>query len=177
MHVALYTFGIFRERAEHPSNDSFHALNDPIMELVDRAPGLIARAGYEDEGGDPPEWGPQVFPRWYVERGDEWAPSTLSIWADIEAIAAFVYSGLHCQAVRRGAEWFEKGPWPPMAMWWIAPGTRPDWPEAVRRHALLHDHGPTVEAFDLQHLFTSDGTRFRIDTGRLAEYRGLQPSA
>ena len=64
MRAALYTFGIFRERAEHPANLGFHDRNDPILAEVATASGFIARAGYDDEGGDPPEWGPQVWPRW-----------------------------------------------------------------------------------------------------------------
>lgn len=149
MNAALYTFGIFREPAEHPVNAGFHARNDPVLAAVDTAPGLIARAGYEDEPNGPPEWGTQVWPRWYVERGDGWSPATLSVWRDLDAIADFAYAGLHGEAYRMGAEWFVRGPWPPYVVWWIAPDHRPDWAEAVSRFHHLADHGPGPSAFTL----------------------------
>jgi hypothetical protein len=171
--AALYTFGIFRERADAPANDEFHRRNDPILELVSKADGLIARAGYDDEQGDPPEWGPQVWPRWYVELGDGWSPATLSIWEDLEAIAAFAYAGSHGEAVRMGHDWFIDGPWPPFVIWWIDTGTRPDWYAAVARFHALADDGPTAAAFDLKSAYTPLGEPLSFDGARLARRRAV----
>lgn len=98
MPLALYTFGMFARRADHPANDGVHALNDPVFARVDRAEGLIARSGYASDPG-PESWGPEVYPRFHEERGDGWAPATLSLWTELEAPWAFTYSGL---AARRG---------------------------------------------------------------------------
>ncbi len=176
MHAALYTFGIFRERAEDPVNDGFHTRNDPILDYVAHASGFIARAGYEDEENGPPEWGPQIQPRWYVELGDGWSPATLSVWQDLEAIAAFAYSGLHGEAVRLGREWFINGPWPPFVIWWIPEGDRPDWTEGVKRFHALADHGPGPDGFNLKSPFAPDGTAGQIDGALVARYREASAS-
>ncbi|MEO1493772.1 MAG: DUF3291 domain-containing protein [Pseudomonadota bacterium] len=176
MFAALYTFGIFRERAESEVNAEFHRRNDPILASVAQADGFVARAGYDDEDGDPPEWGPQVWPRWYVELGDGWSPATLSVWEDLEAIAAYAYSGFHGEAVRMGRQWFVDGPWPPFVIWWIADGTRPDWVEGVKRFHDLADNGPQATAFDLKAPFDRDGVRMDLDTSKIAQRRSVNAS-
>jgi hypothetical protein len=173
MIAALYTFGVFRERADHPANQGFHDRNDPILSIVSEAPGFIARAGYEDEEDGPPEWGPQVWPRWYVERGDGWSPATLSLWRDLESIAAFAYTGLHGEAVRLGREWFQLGTWPPLVIWWTEPDSAPTWAEAVSRFHALADNGPTRYAFNLRAPFSTEGRPFALDPLRLSEYRAI----
>lgn len=150
--LALYTFGLFIKPAEHSDNDGFHELNDPILDLVDRAAGMVARSGYDNEPG-PESWGKQVFPKFYVEQGDGWAPSTLSHWVDMESAMAFSYFGLHAQALKRGGEWFLKPQWPPYAAWWSDEDRIPDWQEAVERHQFLHDNGPTPTAFTFKNAF------------------------
>lgn len=162
MRLALYTFGVFRQPADDPVNQGFHDRNDPILELVDRSPGLIARSGYEDEPG-PESWGTQVFPRFYVERGDEWSPSTLSLWVDMESAMAFAYHGLHAEAMRHAREWFDPPEWPPYAAWWVPDGATPDWADAVKRHEHLHDNGPSAYCFTFKQAFGPDGSPARID--------------
>ena len=68
----------------------------------------------------PQSWGEQVYPRFYVERGDGWSPSTLSLWRDLTALMAFSYSGIHAEAMRHGREWFVKPTWPGYVLWWVA---------------------------------------------------------
>lgn len=164
--LALYTFGVFAARAEDPVNDGFYARNDPIFEVVDRAPGLLARSGYPDEPG-PASWGEQVFPRFYVERGDGWSPATLSLWCDIEHAMAFSYSGLHAEALRHGREWFVKPQWPPYAAWWTAEPEPPSWREAAERHEHLHDHGPSPRAFSFRDAFDAQGKPAAVDSARI----------
>jgi len=156
MPLALYTFGLFARPADDPANAGFHALNDPVFAEVDAAPGLIARSGYPDEPG-PACWGPMVWPEAYVERGDGWAPATLSLWEDIDAPARFAYGGLHARALGQGARWFVRGDWPPLALWWTDAGHRPDWTEAVARHARLWREGPTPAAFTFARPFDRAG--------------------
>ena len=55
-YAALYTFGVFEKPAENKINDGFRTRNDPLLQLVDCAPGLIARSGYEGDPG-PESWG------------------------------------------------------------------------------------------------------------------------
>ena len=130
MLAALFTFGIFREPAEHPANDGFHLRNDPILSAVEESDGFVARSGYDGEPG-PASWGTQVYPEFYVERGDGWSPETLSLWEDLESIAAFSYHGLHAEALRLGRNWMVTPEWPPYVLWWVAPDQRPEWPTAT----------------------------------------------
>jgi hypothetical protein len=78
MRSALYTFGVFAAPAQVPANDGFHARNDINLRNVDVSDGFIARSGYDGDPG-PASWGTQVHPRFCVERGDGWSPSTLSL--------------------------------------------------------------------------------------------------
>ena len=159
--LALYTFGQFIKPSDHPANQGFHERNDINLAAVDRAVGLIARSGYEGDPG-PDCWGTQVYPRFTDDpHGDGWAPSTLSLWQDIESVWAYTYSGIHAEALARGRDWFRKGDWPPLVMWWTE--HRPDWAEAVLRHEYLHDHGPSAFAFGFRNPFDPSSQPYTVD--------------
>ncbi len=164
--VALYTFGMFIERADHPNNRGFDERNDPIFLDLEGRPGFIARSGYADEPG-PECWGLQVYPRYNLDRGDGWAPSTLSLWADLESPMAFSYSGLHAEALTHGREWFQKPRWPPYVLWWTTRDRRPTWREGVDRHEYLHDYGSTPRAFNFKQPFDAAGQTTIIDHARV----------
>lgn len=170
MRIALYTFGIFREPAEHPANDGFLARNDDALLQAEHSVGFIARSGYDDEPGPEP-WGTQVWPRFYVEKGDGWSPATLSLWQDIESIVAFAYDGIHGDAVRHGREWFVKGAWPPLVMWWVTDDHTPQWTQAVERFEHLADCGPSPRGFGFAAPFGPDGRSCRIDRTRVDALR------
>lgn len=164
--VALFTFGLFREAAEHPSNQGFHDRNDANLAAAERSDGFIDRSGYDGDPG-PQSWGVQVYPHFYVERGDGWSPATLSLWRDLESIVAFVYSGIHAEALSHGRQWFLKGEWPPYVAWWVADDHRPDWAEGVARYEYLHEHGASPHAFNLRQPYSADGNRIEIDRKRV----------
>lgn len=165
MPVALYTFGQFIRPSDDPANDGFHARNDANLAAVDRAAGLIGRSGYDGDPG-PESWGAQVYPRFFDDpHGDGWAPSTLSLWQDIESIWAFTYAGLHAEALSKGRDWFRKGDWPPLVMWWS--DARPGWAEAVARHEHLHDHGASRHAFGFRQPFDAGGLPYAVDRERV----------
>jgi hypothetical protein len=170
MPLALYTFGIFAKPASDPVNDGFHQRNDAVLALADNAPGLIARSGYDGDPG-PASWGEQVYPRFYVERGDGWCPSTLSVWESLESAMAYAYFGLHAEALAHGREWFLKPEWPPYVIWWVAEGVYPTWSDAVVRHEHLHDHGPLPFAFSFKDAFDREGRSLNIDTDKLKALR------
>lgn len=172
MRLAVYNFGMFRTRAEDPANQGLRDLEPPNFAAAEQAPGFIARSGYGDEDG-PPSWGEQVYPRFYVERGDGWSPSTLSLWTDLESLMVFTYAGIHAEALRRAGEWFVEQRWPPYVLWWVAPAHVPSWTEAVRRLEHLHDHGPKPMAFHFDHAFDADGLPTVVDRKSVAERIGL----
>jgi hypothetical protein len=161
-HVALYTFGQFLVPAKDPANDGFYDREPLNFDAVANSHGFIARSGYPDEPG-PESWGPQVFPRFYEDNGDGFAPSTLSIWESLEAIHAFAYSGIHAEALKLGRKWFRKPQWPPYVLWWLPTGQKPDWSQGTKKLEWLHDHGADATAFDFKTPFASDGKLGTLD--------------
>lgn len=170
--LALYAFGVFRAPADDPVNQGFHDRNDVNFVIAESSEGFIARSGYADEPG-PDSWGEQVFPRFYVERGDGWSPSTLSLWADLAAPMAFSYAGIHAEAMRHGREWFLEPAWPPYALWWVEANHTPSWTEAVNRHEFLHDNGSSAFAFDFKRPFDEEGQPTTVDRDALRRYRRM----
>lgn len=166
--VALYTFGIFIEPADHPNNAGFGERNDPIFRLVEHADGFIARSGYEDdEDPESERWGEEVYPDFYRELGDGRSPATLSLWQDLESPMAFSYFGLHAEALSHGRTWFRKPEWPPYVAWWVEENHVPIWREAVEHHQHLHDHGPTATAFNFKQVFDVAGVSTSIDNHKI----------
>lgn len=169
--LALYTFGQFINPSEHPSNQGFHDRNDANLAAVDRARGLVARSGYAGEAG-PESWGLQVYPAIFADpNGDGWAPSTLSLWQDAESIWAYTYSGIHAEALTNARQWFQKGDWPPLVLWWTE--SRPDWAEAVRRYDHLRLHGPSPQAFGFRQMFDAQGATCTVDRARVRSIAAL----
>ena len=164
-HLALYTFGIFIKPAEDRANEGFQRRNDPLLALADQTPGMIARSGYAGDPG-PESWGLQVYPRFYVEKGDGYSPSTLSVWRDLESAFAFIYFGLHAEALAHGREWFKKPEWPPYVFWWVKAGAYPTWADGVRRHEYLHDNGPSAHAFTFKNAFDALDNATEVDLAR-----------
>ena len=90
---------------------------------------------------------------------------TLSIWTNLESVAAFSYRGLHSEALSKRAKWFAKSDHPVYVAWWVDDDDDqlPNWTEAGRRLTHLHDHGPTPTAFDFKSPFDHTGTPTKLD--------------
>jgi hypothetical protein len=71
----------------------------------------------------------------------------LSVWASIEALRAFTYSGAHLEVYKQRRGWFSLMRDASMAMWWVPAGHVPDVAEARERLAHLREHGPSPFAF------------------------------
>ncbi len=166
----MYTFGVFIRSADDPANDGFRELNDPILNAVDQAEGLIARSGYAADPG-PDSWGNEVYPEFYKEEGDGWSPATLSLWTDLESSFAFTYFGIHKRALSRGGEWFRKPEWPPFVLWWHEAPEYPLWSDGVLRHKHLHENGPSPFAFTFKVSFDQHGKPVKLDKARLDKLR------
>lgn len=160
--VALYTFGQFLHPAKDAANDGFYAREPLNFRAVEKSKGFISRSGYTDEPG-PESWGEQVYPRFFSDNGDGFAPSTLSLWENLEAIRAFTYYGIHAEALKHGREWFRKPLWPPYVMWWVHDSAQPTWSESAEKLEQIHDRGATASAFDFKTPFGADGNRAFLD--------------
>ena len=73
--------------------------------------------------------------------------ANLSVWRDVESLEAFVWKTVHRQFYDRRAEWFEVLGEMHFATWWVVPGHRPSFDEALARLANLREHGDSDHAF------------------------------
>ena len=88
--------------------------------------------------------------------------ATLSIWADLESVFAYAYSGSHLDAFKRRRESFHVGDWPSHVAWWIDDDEEPTWEDAFARQQMIHDEGPTPRAFNFRSAFSPDGTPIKL---------------
>lgn len=82
--LAIYNLGLFVASYESAEVAGFRLREPSNFEAAERSEGFVGRSGYPCEPG-PRSWGPQVFPRFIEGSGFDTAPSSLSLWADIEA--------------------------------------------------------------------------------------------
>ncbi|WP_417685639.1 DUF3291 domain-containing protein [Roseibium sp.] len=170
--LAAYTFGQFLNRAESPAIQSFFDIEPSVAAHLEASPGFIARSGYDSDPG-PETWGKQVFPRFWTDNGDGFAPSTLSLWQDMESLAAATYHGPHGAAYKRGREWnIPAIDWPGYVIWWVPSSHKPNWAEAVERLEHLFDHGATPHAFTFKTAFDPDGIAAKLNSARVKSIAG-----
>jgi hypothetical protein len=142
--LAIYNFGLFVAPYDSKAVEGFR-LREPVnFAAAESAEGFVGRSGYPGEPG-PESWGAQVFPRFIDGSGFATAPSSLSLWDDLESLMGFSYSGVHADALKHARTWQVERRWPALVLWWA--DRRPDWTEAVERFERLHDHGPGPTAF------------------------------
>ncbi|MCL6709947.1 DUF3291 domain-containing protein [Pseudomonas sp. R2.Fl] len=165
-HLAIYNFGIHVADYGDPAIEGFLRREPLNFEAAARASGFIARSGYEGEPG-PASWGRQVFPRFLAGSGRESGPSSLSLWQDIESLMAFSYSGIHAEALKHARRWNIEQAWPPLVLFWVEAGRRPEWTEAVERFEQLADHGASPSAFTFKQPFDSSGKPYDINRARM----------
>jgi hypothetical protein len=113
-----------------------------INALADAQPGFVWRlTGAGDDATDI-----QAF-------DDPLVAMNMSVWEDLEALAAFVYRSEHRTFMRRRREWFEAPGEAYMALWWVPAGRRPAPAEGRARLEALRRDGPTPWAFTFRQPF------------------------
>lgn len=80
----------------------------------------------------------------------------MSVWTDLDALAAFVYRSDHRGVMRRRAEWFHKMELF-MCLWWVPAGHEPTPQEGGARLDVLRRRGPSPEAFTFREPFPAPG--------------------
>lgn len=164
--LGMYNFGLHVAPYDAPEVQGFLRREPLNFAAAERASGFVARSGYEGEPG-PKSWGIQVFPRFIEGSGHDSGPSSLSVWADIESLVAFSYAGVHAEALKNARNWNTRNDWPPLVLWWIEAGCRPDWAQAAERLEWLHDHGAGPRAFTFKQAYGPDGAPLEIDRDRV----------
>lgn len=120
-----------------PRMDGFYSSTAYVNALADAHPGFIWREVNEDQQLLDELWGEGYL-------------YTLSLWKNPVELKDFLYKTPHNYFRLRGAEWFLPITRPRVVMWWVADDHIPTLHEAHDRLQLLHEIGPSREAFDLK---------------------------
>lgn len=140
--LAQVNIGRLRKPIEDPVNADFFSTLDKVNAVADRSPGFAWR--FQGAIGGAVMTHTFKDPQMVVN---------MSVWASVEALAAFVYRNVdHSGVMRRRSEWFEPKD-VNMALWWIPVGTVPTLAEGRAKLDLIARLGPTREAFDFKHPF------------------------
>ncbi|HEY4359675.1 MAG TPA: DUF3291 domain-containing protein [Bryobacteraceae bacterium] len=91
---------------------------------------------------------------------------TLSVWNDLESVAAFAYEGAHAEALSKRRGWFQALRLPNYVSWWVAEAQDVDWKGASALLDHLHAHGPSAFAFDFAKPFDASGNPCSLDRFR-----------
>jgi hypothetical protein len=160
--ISFFTLGVMKGPAGDAVVQGFVDRLPAVYAAAEGSAGFFARSIRNVETWEH-SWGPVIAPK-CVPAGltlDQLA-MTLSLWRDLESVAAFSYRGLHGEALSKRTEWFVKGPWPSYVAWWVDEHHQPTWREAVDRIDQLQAHGSTSAAFNFRQPFDSTGSPVRL---------------
>lgn len=155
--LAFFTLAVLKAPAGDPAVQGFMDRIGAVYADAEGSAGFLARS-IRDLKIWEHSWGPVVAPTCVPEEVPlSRLAMTLTLWRDLDSVAAFAYRGHHLEAFRKRSEWVVPGPWPSYAAWWVEGTHRPNWREAVDRLDHLHIQGPTPKAFSLRQPFDADG--------------------
>jgi heme-degrading monooxygenase HmoA len=127
---------------DSPHLADFVAALEPVNAAADAAEGYVWRLQTDD--GEATAL--RVF-------DDDWLIVTMSVWRDLEAFSAYVFSDAYRQVLSRRREWFARAERGMTALWWVPARVRPTVAEAEQRLITLRRRGPTQAAFTLRETF------------------------
>ncbi|HEX2347934.1 MAG TPA: DUF3291 domain-containing protein [Ktedonobacterales bacterium] len=157
--VAFFTFGVLQEPRGHPQTRGFEERVAASFAEASGSPGFI---GYPQGMHALPD-DPTL--EWPAAKGPQReAMMTLSLWRDLASVFAFAYGlrGVHNEALKLRKQWFVAPEWPNYVAWWVADDHLPTWREAVERHRLLSERGPTPDAFDFHMPYDTEGNAISV---------------
>lgn len=137
--LAQINVGRLRAPVGHPMIADFADALDRINALADSSPGFVWRL--QGEGGDATDIQPKA--------DDPLFAINMSVWTDLDALAAYAYRSAHREIMRRRREWFEAMD-VYMCLWWVPAGHTPTVEEGMARLAHFEAHGPTAQAFSFK---------------------------
>ena len=140
--LAQLNIAQFRKPKDHPDNADFVANIDRVNAIAESQAGFVWRlVGVGNDATDI-----QAF-------DDPNILINLSVWKDIESLAAFAYrNSAHKEIMRRRQEWFDEMEFY-LVLWWVEEGHIPTLVEAKERLNLLATNGPTEKAFTFKKSF------------------------
>ena len=163
MKLAFLTIGVLHEPLGHPRVQGFLDRIPAVFAAAEASSGFVDRASGALTGEEH-RWGDPITPRCIeLSPNSMQVPASLSIWDDLESVAAYAYRGAHGEAMSKRKEWFADRDIPSYVAWWVEDDHRITWPEACDRLDHLHEHGPTATAFNFTAPFDPSGQPTRIN--------------
>jgi len=161
--LAFMTVGILREAVGHAQVQGFVDRIGDVYGAAEASDGFHDRS-IRDVGTWLHSWGPVELPDCFPMPPEETQIAmTLSLWKDLESVAAFTYHGAHGEALMKRREWFEKYNLPVYVAWWVPADHPIEWKEGNARLEHLHRNGPTAVAFNFVRPFDSEGNACLLD--------------
>jgi len=166
--IAFLTLGVLKAPVGDSVVQGFVDRLGDVYAAADGSAGFFDRSVRDIQTWEH-SWGPVIAPT-CIPKGLALAQlaMTLSLWRDLESVAAFTYHGIHREALAKRGDWFNSGPWPSYVAWWVDGQHQPNWSEAVDRIDHLHAHGPTPKAFSFRQPFDPTGSPIRMKASRPA---------
>ena len=162
--IGFYDAGILRKPFGHADVQGFVDRIPGVYAQMDASQGFQARS-IRDLGTYLHSWGGTTLPEWYP-KGDavpEQVAVTLSLWADLESVAAFAYHGAHAEALAKRHEWADRGVVPVYVAWWVDEEQSITFPEGYERIEALYRNGSTAFAFNFAKPFDAVGNACVLD--------------
>ncbi|MES1203608.1 MAG: DUF3291 domain-containing protein [Pseudomonadota bacterium] len=145
-HLAQVNIAKFRTPIGDPVNAEFIASLERVNLLAETQPGYVWRL----VGDGANALDVKAF-------DDPDMAINMSVWTDMDALAAWVYRNEEHRAImRRRREWFDAMD-VYLALWWVPIGHTPTPEEAKAKLDLMARLGPTAEAFTFKHPFPMPG--------------------
>lgn len=148
-HLAQINVGRFLAPVDDPRIADFVANLDRINALAESQPGFVWRL--VGEGNDATDLKP-------VE-DDPLMAINMSVWCDLDGLAAFVYRTAHRDIMRRRREWFEAME-VYMTLWWVPAGHTPTIAEGMAKLAVFERLGASPVAFTFRNPFPAPDAPF-----------------
>ncbi|WP_077147946.1 DUF3291 domain-containing protein [Sphingopyxis sp. KK2] len=142
--LAQINIARFRLPADHVANRDFMDALDGVNAIAEASDGFVWRL--VGDGNDATD---------VAVTDDPQLIANMSVWRDLDALAAFVYRQPdHLAIMKRRKEWFDHiGLY--QVLWWVPAGHRPTVAEGMARLAILDAEGPTAEAFTFKRPFAA----------------------
>lgn len=158
--LAFMTIGILYEPFGQPGSQGFVDRVPGVFAASDTADGFVARS-IRDMVTYQRSWGEVEIPECFAQIDDPLRlPSTLSLWEDLESVAAYAYNGAHGEALSKRKEWFQPHDAPLYVAWWVERADKLDPKDAADRMDHLQKNGPTPFAFDFKRPFDAHGNPY-----------------
>lgn len=142
MNLAELNIGRMKgENIDDPIMARFKEQLEEINALAEGSAGFIWRL--KDDSGDATNIRAYDDPQMAVN---------MSVWEDLTALEAYVYSGRHVEVMKSRRDWFHRMDFY-MVLWWIPAGHIPTLEEAKERLDFLQKNGASSYAFTFRQKF------------------------